>query len=72
MRDGRQLAFGLRRTIPLALPRDLAMEVACFVAEAMTRSHGATSPLMRSARKSTIVMVALEIGTRVNKGEMKW
>jgi len=31
----RQLAFGLRRTIPLALPRDLAIEVACFVAEAM-------------------------------------
>jgi len=52
----RQLAFGLRRTIPLALTRGLAIEVACFVAEAITRSHGATSPLMRSARKSTIIL----------------
>jgi len=54
--DGRQFAFGLRRAIPLALPRDLAIEVACFAAEAMTRSHGASSPLMRSARKSTIIL----------------
>jgi hypothetical protein len=54
--DGRQLAFGLRRTFPLALPRALAIEVPCFVAEAITLSHGATSPLMRSARKSTIIL----------------
>jgi len=52
----RQLAFGLRRTIPLALPRDFAIVVARFVAEAITWSHGATSPLMRSARKSTIIL----------------
>jgi hypothetical protein len=54
--DGRQLAFGLRRTIFLALAQDLATAIACFVDKAMTRSHGATSPRMRSARKSTIIL----------------
>jgi hypothetical protein len=49
----RQLAFGLRRTIPLALPRDLAIEVARFVAEAITRSM---APLLScDCEKSAII-----------------